>query len=112
MEYMTVPVSSFIEDFLKHVDEIRSEDDVVRIWHVEKSLALKLFSLLEDIFAATSEVSYAPDNSDSESDECHIYGNSESESETSLVSDEYDSESDSWERDSECVNSTEDSEEC
>ena len=52
--------SSFIRDVLKMVDELRSNDDILKFWHVSEELARKVYSvthqvIFEDIFDSSSE---------------------------------------------------------
>ena len=42
---------SFTKDFIKNIDEVRSEEDIVRIWHIEQSLAKKIYMLLNDVIS-------------------------------------------------------------
>ena len=50
---MEVSVTSFINDFLKNIDEIKVEEDIVQLWQVKKEIASMLFSLLNELFHET-----------------------------------------------------------
>ena len=46
---LKVDCSSFICDFLRVVDEVKSPLDIVKLWHIEKWVAEKIFSILDDV---------------------------------------------------------------
>ena len=40
---------SLVKDFLKMSDEIKSAEDIVSLWHIDQSIAKKLFMLFDEI---------------------------------------------------------------
>ena len=44
-----VTASSFAKDFVKLIDEVRDENDIMEIWHIESSLAQELFLLFKEV---------------------------------------------------------------
>ena len=71
---------SFIKDFIKMSDEVRSEKDIIEIWHVDPTTAFNIFMVFEEVLFGSS---YACENVPDE-----YYDNNFEEDETS------DSESD------------------
>ena len=63
---LTVDCTSFLSDFLKVVDEIKSPSDIVKFWHLEESIACKIFSILHSVLGS-AEVLYSSDE-ESEAD--------------------------------------------
>ena len=63
---LNVLTTSFIKDFIKMIDEIRSEQDIVSMWHIDPIVAQKVFLLLNDVIYGNIDVSL---DSDVESDE-------------------------------------------
>ena len=55
---LCLTISSFVNDFIKIVDEIKTEADIVHNWHVSSDVASKVFSTLNDVL-------YGEDFSDS-----------------------------------------------
>ena len=46
---LAVPVKNFIKDFVKVIDEVRTEQDIVSMWHIDPTVAKKVFMLLNDV---------------------------------------------------------------
>ena len=44
-----VTASSFAKDFIKLIDEVKNENDIMEIWHIESSLAQELFLLFKEV---------------------------------------------------------------
>ena len=44
-----VTASSFAKDFAKLIDEVRDENDIMEIWHIESSLAQEIFLLFKEV---------------------------------------------------------------
>ena len=40
-----------LKDLVKNIDEIKAVEDIVNIWHIEQSVAEKVFSLLTDVIS-------------------------------------------------------------
>ena len=53
---------SFINDFINNIDQVNSEDDIVRLWQVHRKVAAKLYSLLKDILTDTVRASKPQEN--------------------------------------------------
>ena len=45
----SVPVRSFIKDFIKTVDEVKDVKDIVELWHIDQVIAQNLFMLLREV---------------------------------------------------------------
>ena len=45
----SVSVKSFIKDFIKTVDEVKDENDIVELWHIDPAIAQNLFMLLKEV---------------------------------------------------------------
>ena len=55
---LSVSTASFTKDFLKNIDEVRCEKDIVELWHIEPAIAHNLFLLFNEVVfgdIATSE---------------------------------------------------------
>ena len=63
---LEIKTDSFINDFLKMSDEIKSAVDVVNLWHIDQSIAQKLFMLFDEIVFGNFDT--LTDDSDPESD--------------------------------------------
>ena len=68
-----IPVSSFVRDFLKMSDEIRREQDIVDMWHLDPAIAHSLFQLFSEVVFGGLDLENTSENiesvdSDSESD--------------------------------------------
>jgi hypothetical protein len=46
---LELAVSSFVEDFIKTVDEITEPGDIVKHWHISFDMAQNIFSILNDV---------------------------------------------------------------
>ena len=46
---LEVTTESFIKDFVKVLDEVRSENDLVEMWHLNPSVAHKVFMLFQEV---------------------------------------------------------------
>ena len=68
--------SSFIRDFIKMVDEVHSEKDIVDIWHVDQALANTLFTVFEEVLFGVPEIIY---------DHTFEYNDNSEEDETSEI---------------------------
>ena len=53
---LEIKTTSLIKDFLKMSDEIKSPEDIVNMWHIEHSIALKLFMLFDEIVFGDSDI--------------------------------------------------------
>ena len=45
----SVSVKSFIKDFIKTVDEVKNEKDIVELWHIDPVIAQNLFMLFKEV---------------------------------------------------------------
>ena len=52
---LEVSCNNFIGDLLKVVDELKQPSDIVRFWHIETDLAVKVFSVLYDVLFSGAE---------------------------------------------------------
>ena len=52
---LEVSCNSFIGDLLRVVDELKQPSDIVRFWHIETDLAVKVFSVLYDVLFSGAE---------------------------------------------------------
>ena len=68
---MEVTSISFTKDFIKNIDEVKTEEDIIRIWHIEPLLAKKIYLLLNDVIngAADVNVNFSSDEESEASDE-------------------------------------------
>ena len=46
---LSLDCKSFIKDLLRVVDEVQCSQDIVRLWHIDKSVAVKIFSVLQSV---------------------------------------------------------------
>ena len=46
---LSLDCKSFIKDLLRVVDEVHCSQDIVRFWHIDKSVAVKIFSVLQSV---------------------------------------------------------------
>ena len=46
---LVVTATSFAKDFIKCIDEIRNENDIVDMWRIDPSLARELFILFKEV---------------------------------------------------------------
>ena len=46
---LAVTTSSFAKDFIKLIDEVKDERDIMELWHIEFSLAQELFLLFKEV---------------------------------------------------------------
>ena len=46
---LSVTVASFIKDFIKTVDEVKDEKDIVELWHIDPVIAQNLFMLFREV---------------------------------------------------------------
>ena len=53
---MEVTSISFTKDFIKNIDEVKTEEDIIRIWHIEPLLAKKIYLLLNDVINGAADV--------------------------------------------------------
>ena len=63
---LEIKTNSLIKGFLKMSDEIKSGVDVVNLWHIDQSIAQKLFMLFDEIVFGNFDT--LTDDSDPESD--------------------------------------------
>ena len=47
---------SFIKDFIKMSDEVKSENDIVEIWHIDRAIASSVFEVFEEVLFGESEM--------------------------------------------------------
>ena len=68
---MEVTSISFTKDFIKNIDEVKTEEDIIRIWHIEPLLAKKIYLLLNDVIngAADVNVNFSSEEESEASDE-------------------------------------------
>ena len=66
---LTLGISSFICDFIKIIDEIKSVSDIIHNWHVGSDVALKVYSTLNDVLYGDDCSSDSSECSGSESEE-------------------------------------------
>ena len=60
---LEVSCNSFIGDLLRVVDELKQPSDIVRFWHIETDLAVKVFSVLYDVLFSGAEEYIEEDDS-------------------------------------------------
>ena len=74
---LEVSTRDFIKDLVKMCDEVKSEKDIVNMWHIDQALAQTLFSLfsevvfgteLDDVLEEYVEENYDSDDLDLSSD--------------------------------------------
>ena len=58
---MEVTSVSFTKDFIKNIDEVKTEEDIVRIWHIEPLIAKKIYLLLNDVLNGAADINYSSD---------------------------------------------------
>ena len=46
---LSLGIENFVNDVLKVVDELKTEEDIVQSWHVSEKIAKKVFSTLDDV---------------------------------------------------------------
>ena len=46
---LAVTTSSFAKDFIKLIDEVKDERDIMELWHIESSIAHELFLLYKEV---------------------------------------------------------------
>ena len=64
---LEVTTESFIKDFVKVLDEVRSENDLVEMWHLNPSVAHKVFMLFQEVVFGGPD--FSVDNYDTSDDE-------------------------------------------
>ena len=78
-----VGIKNFITDFIKMADEIHSEDDIVNIWHIDPTVASKIFLLFNDVVFGDMDESLSSETesetSDPETDELELDQSSEND---------------------------------
>ena len=42
-------ISNFVDDFIKVIDEVKSDADIVNNWHISPAIASKVFSTLKNV---------------------------------------------------------------
>ena len=60
--------STFVNDVLKILDEIRTPRDIVDTWHIPFSIACRIFSVIEEVFHRSEENSESDEEVDGEED--------------------------------------------
>ena len=55
---LQISCQSLINDVLRMVDEIKKTEDIVKIWHIDIQLAVKVFSVLFDVLFGSDEDSF------------------------------------------------------
>ena len=69
---LKVTTKSFIIDFVKMVDEVKSDKDIVDIWHIDAKIAHQLFQVLTEVVLDDTDIVVVSDDnveaSDSDSD--------------------------------------------
>ena len=61
---LKVNTRGFIKDFIKVIDEIKTEEDIVSIWHIDPVVAAKVFSLLKDVLSEPDELDLTVEQKD------------------------------------------------
>ena len=46
---LSVTVKSFVKDFIKTIDEVKDEKDIVELWHIDPVIAQNLFTLFREV---------------------------------------------------------------
>ena len=72
---LEIKTSSLIKDFLKMSDEIKSVNDIVNLWHIDRSIAKNMFMLFDEIVFGNFDI--LSDASDKESDSDTLDGSSD-----------------------------------
>ena len=63
---LEVTTTSFIKDFLKMIDEITSEQDIIDMWHIDQSVAHGIFLVYTEVVFGGLDVSLASDDDEDE----------------------------------------------
>ena len=66
---LTLGISNFINDFLKSIDEIQTDDDIVHNWHVSSEVATNMFSIVNEILLGEEDSDSPYGSSDEEDDD-------------------------------------------
>ena len=61
---LKVNTRGFIKDFIKVIDEIKTEEDIVSIWHIDPVVAARVFSLLKDVLSEPDELDLTVEQKD------------------------------------------------
>ena len=46
---LEVTTKNFVKDFLKMSDEVKTENDIIEIWHIDKTVAHQIFMLFNEV---------------------------------------------------------------
>ena len=65
---LEVTVASFAADFIKMCDEIKSDKDIVELWHIDPEIASKLFDLFNEVVFGILDIVTYDQDSESDSD--------------------------------------------
>ena len=81
---LTIP--SFLADFIRKVDEIKSPMDIVAFWHVDATLARSIFDVLGEVLSDEDEFEGRVNDAISDDDEDEIDVEEVSDSESEMTS--------------------------
>ena len=77
---LNMNIPSFIKDIKRSIDEIKSPDDIVNLWHISMDLAENVFSVIQEVVFPGHDVIL---DSEKEYMEDRLSSDTESESESS-----------------------------
>ena len=61
---LTVSCESFLDDFLKMIDEVNTEADIVKMWHVKPDMASSIFATMNEVVYGDDDFSSAESSID------------------------------------------------
>ena len=79
---MSVRSESFVKDFINNIADVKTEDDIIRIWQVDWKVAVKLCLVVKDVLSEninTSDTSQdsSDNNSETNSSESEVFDDSD-----------------------------------
>ena len=75
---LEVSIKDFIKDLVKMCDEVKSDKDIVNMWHVDPVLAQTLFSLFSEVvFETESDESFTEVEENFDSDDLDLSSDSD-----------------------------------
>ena len=66
---LEVDYLSLVNDLVKVIDELKSSEDICRLWHINQELSCKMFSVIQDVIFGNKDDLSSSDNDSDESDE-------------------------------------------
>ena len=65
---LVVSCDSFLSDFLKMIDEVKTDTDIVKMWHIKPELASSIFATMNEVLYADGELSSEESSGDESED--------------------------------------------